>query len=162
MTSPDFPRGQRPGDWFICHDAAADALTAASIRDEFARWLRRHTGLDETRLCDVLLSLNEALANVAEFAYLAGPAGTCDVEAVRDRDRRTLTVTVVDRGRWREADAANRRRRRGRGIPLMRTLADALVIDPSAVGTVVRMRFHDVHAGRPAAVVIEEAAPAGT
>lgn len=162
MRSSDFPRRLLPGDWFICDDAAADALTAAWIRDEFARWLRRHTGLDETRLCDVLLSLNEALANVAEFAYLAGSAGTCDVQAVRDRNRRTLTVTVVDRGRWREPDAANRQRRRGRGIPLMRTLADALVIDPSAVGTVVCMRFDDVHAGRPAAVVVEEASPAGT
>lgn len=81
---------------------------------------------------------------------------------MRDRNRRTLTVRVVDRGRWREPDAANRQLRRGRGIPLMRTLADALVIDPSAVGTVVCMRFDDVHAWRPAAVVIEEVTPAGT
>jgi serine/threonine-protein kinase RsbW len=160
MRSSDFPlrdspRSPGPGDWFTCRDAAADALTAGRIRGEFAHWLRRHTRLDETRLCDVLLSLNEALANAAEFAYLDGSAGTCDVQAVRDGDRRTLTVTVVDRGRWREPDAADRRRRRGRGIPLMRTLADALVINPSASGTVVCMRFDGVHAGHPAAIVVE-------
>ena len=43
----------------------------------------------------------------------------------------------------------------------MRTLAAALVIDPSAVGTVVCMRFDDVHAGRPAAVVVETVPEAG-
>ena len=73
----------------------------AHLRNEFARWLRRTTGMDETRLCDTVLAVNEALANAAEFAYLDGGAGTLDVDAVLDPARRTVIVTVTDHGRWR-------------------------------------------------------------
>lgn len=92
----------------------------------------------------MILAVNEALANSAEFAYVAGGDGTVDLEAVRDPGRRTLTVTVSDRGRWRETNPLDRQRRRGRGIPLMRTLADSVIIDTSGLGTSVCMRFDDV------------------
>lgn len=146
----------------MCNAAAADASTAASIRAGFAHWLRR-AGLDEPRLCDIVLALNEALSNVAEFAYADGPTGRVDVQAALDRDRCTLTVTVADRGQgregqWREGQGreeqrrelgpSHPQRRRGRGIPLMRALADALVIDTSAVGTTVVMRFDTVDVRR--------------
>jgi anti-sigma regulatory factor (Ser/Thr protein kinase) len=111
------------------------------LRDEFARWLRRGTGLDETRLCDVVLAVNEALANVAEFAYVDGGAGTVDLEAVRDIRRSTMTVTVSDQGHWRETNPLHRQRCRGRGIPLMRALADSVIIDTSGLGTSVCLRF---------------------
>ena len=136
-------------DRFSRNDAAADAACVAWIRDDFARWLRRGTGLDETRLCDVILAVNEALANTAEFAYVDGGEGTVDLEAVRDPGRRTLTVTVSDRGHWRETNPLNRQRCRGRGIPLMRTLADSVIIDTSGLGTSVCMRFDDIHADLP-------------
>lgn len=146
----------------MCHDAAADASTAASIRAGFAHWLRR-AGLDEPRLCDIVLALNEALSNVAEFAYPDGPTGRVDVQAALDRDRCTLTVTVADRGQWREEQGreeqwresgpSHPQRRRGRGIPLMRALADALVIDTSAVGTTVVMRFDTVDVRRRVAAL---------
>ncbi|MCW1958412.1 MAG: ATP-binding protein [Mycobacterium sp.] len=130
----------------------ADPAAAAKIRAVFARWLRRETGLDETRLCDVILAVNEALANAAEFAYVDGGEGTVHLEAVRDPIRRTLTVTVSDRGRWRETNPLKRQRRRGRGIPLMRTLADSLTIGTSALGTSVCIRFDDVRTGVPVEV----------
>ena len=138
-------------DRFTRSDAAAEAACVAWIRDDFARWLRRWTGLSETRLCDVVLAVNEALANTAEFAYVDGGEGTVDFEAVRDPGRRTLTVTVSDRGRWRETNPLNRQRRRGRGIPLMRTLADSVIIDTSGLGTSVCMRFDDIRADLPVA-----------
>ncbi len=137
---------------FTCDDAVADPAAAAKIRAVFARWLRRETGLDETRLCDVILAVNEALANAAEFAYVDGGEGTVHLEAVRDPIRRTLTVTVSDRGRWRETNPLKRQRRRGRGIPLMRTLADSLTIGTSALGTSVCIRFDDVRTGVPVEV----------
>lgn len=153
MNSPCFPCPDAADDRFACNDATADAPTAAWIRDAFAQWLRRQTDLDEIRLCDVVLAVNEALANSAEFAYVDGAGdGTVDVEAVRDLNRRTLTVTISDRGRWRETNPLNRQRRRGRGIPLMRTLADSVVIDTSGLGTSVAMRFDEVHAARPVEV----------
>lgn len=100
--------------------------------------------MDETRLCDVVLAVNEALANVAEFAYTDGGAGSVDLEAVRDMGRRTITVTVSDLGHWRETNPLCRQRSRGRGIPLMRTLADSVIIDTSGLGTTVCLRFDNV------------------
>lgn len=135
------------GYCFSRYDAEADPPNAARIRDELARWLRRRTTLDEIRACDVVLAVNEALANVAEFAYPAGAVGTVDLEVMCDPDQGTLAITVTDRGRWREARSEDRDHRRGRGIPLMRNLADAVVIDSGAQGSRVFMRFDHVHAG---------------
>lgn len=137
---------------FLCQDVSADPSTVSSVREELSRWLRRGPGLDETRLCDVVLAVNEALANAAEFAYLDGGTGTVNVEAVRDIRRGMLTVTVSDRGHWRETNPLNRQRCRGRGIPLMRTLADSVMIDTSGLGTNVCLRFDDVLSNRHVAV----------
>lgn len=141
MTSPT---ERDTGTRFVRHDLPADAPTAAVVREDFARWLRRRVNVDETRLCDVVLAVNEALANVAEFAYLGGSSGTCDLEAVYDVAAGVLTITVSDQGHWREPDPNRWQRHRGRGIPLMRSLADALLIDTSALGTSVCMRFDHV------------------
>ena len=139
---------------FARNDATADAPTVAALRDEFGRWLRRNVGIDETRLCDVVLAVNEELANVAEFAYLdRDEPGTVDLEAVVDPRRTVLTVTVGDQGHWRDTDPLRTARNRGRGIPLMRTLADAVVIDTSALGTSVCLRFDNVGASRPAGLL---------
>lgn len=143
MTSPCLPRPITDTERFTCRDAVADGLTAAMIREEFARWLRRNTSFEQTRIHDVVLAVNEALANAAEFAYRRGPAGTVGITAVRDHGRGTLTVTITDQGLWREVDPLRRRRSRGRGIPLMRTLADGVVIDTTAPGTRVCLRFDD-------------------
>jgi serine/threonine-protein kinase RsbW len=147
MNSAFCPCLDADDDRFAFNGAPATPTAAAWIRDEFARWLRRSTDLDETRLCDVLLAVNETLANTAEFAYVDGSYGTVDVEAVQDPRRNALTVIVSDRGHWRETNPFNRQRRRGRGIPLMRTLADSVVIDTSGLGTSVAMRFDNVYAG---------------
>ena len=135
-----------PATWFARHDRPADAPTAALVREDFARWLRRRVSADETKLCDVVLAVNEALANAAEYAYLGGGGGTCDLEAVFDVAAGVLTVSVSDQGRWREPDSDPHLRHRGRGIPLMRKLADAVVIDTSPLGTTVCMRFGHVDA----------------
>ena len=119
-------------------------MNVAQIRDEFGQWLRCGAGVDDTVADDVILAVNEALANAAEFAYIQGAAGTVDIEAIRDVIRGTLTVTVSDRGRWRESDPLQRRRSRGRGIPLMRILADSVIIDTTGPGTRVRLCFADI------------------
>ena len=142
-------------DRFCGNDAAADASTVGILRDEFSRWLRRGSGgMDETRLCDVVLAVNEALANAAEFAYVDGGAGTVDLEAVRDLGRRTITVTVSDLGHWRESNPLHRQLSRGRGIPLMRTLADSVIIDTSGLGTSVCLRFDEAPDGRRVAAEV--------
>lgn len=147
-----YPGPDADKDRFVCSDAAADPPTIVRLRDRLSRWLRRDGQLDETRLCDIVLAVNEALANAAEFAYVDGGSGTVDLEVVRDTRRRAVSVTVSDHGHWREVNPLHRQRSRGRGIPLMRTLADSVVIDTSGLGTSVCLRFDDVLGAQRVAV----------
>lgn len=122
---------------------AADPRSAARARVEFAAWLETHFSLDSDRFSDVLLAVNEAIANAAEFAYSETPDnGTVDVSAAYDSESATLSVTVDDRGRWRQkVPAPHQQQLRGRGIPLMRALADEVAIDRTPRGTHVTMTW---------------------
>jgi anti-sigma regulatory factor (Ser/Thr protein kinase) len=144
MTTTSYPCPD-DGDRFADNGVAADARNAGRVREEFAGWLRARVDLGDVRFSDVVLAVNEALANAAEFAYLQQHGmGLIDVEAVRDRTAATLTVTITDQGCWREPDPAKQGRLRGRGIPLMRALSDDVTIDTSALGTTVCLRFDNV------------------
>ncbi|WP_082984371.1 ATP-binding protein [Mycobacterium sp. 1465703.0] len=131
---------------FVRTRVAADARSAARTRAEFGVWLERYFSLDDDRFSDLLLAVNEAIANAAEFAYVdAAERGTVDVPAAYDRDSDTLAVTVDDRGRWRQKVPVQRRQQmRGRGIPLMETLADEVVIDRTPQGTRVTLTWDNM------------------
>ncbi len=123
----------------------ADAGTVALARREIATWLNQYFALDEERCSDLVLAVNEALANSAEFAYrLAERPGTIDVCAQYDPERQILTVDITDRGSWRTPQTSPVPRTRGRGIPLMKTLSDRAIIEPSPQGTHVRLEWHGV------------------
>lgn len=142
MTSPEKP-GSSPQ--FARLDVTADAYSAAAIRREFADWLGRHFTLDATQASDVVLAVNEAMANAAEYAYvMAERPGTMHVRALYDEDAATLSVTVTDEGAWRPSDAATAGHRRGRGIPLMEALSDRATVDSSQAGTTVCMEWNRV------------------
>jgi Histidine kinase-like ATPase domain len=49
---------------------AADARSAARTRAEFGSWLETHFTLRAELANDLLLAVNEAIANAAEFAYV--------------------------------------------------------------------------------------------
>lgn len=120
---------------------SADAQTASDTRDEFADWLRECFALDPIRSSDVILAINEALANCAEFAYLGRPeTGTMDVLAWHDAVDSTITVLVSDQGSWR-TPLVPRIRARGRGIPLMEALSDRASIESSDHGTRVKLEW---------------------
>ncbi|ORV81531.1 anti-sigma regulatory factor [Mycobacterium interjectum] len=135
---------------FVRRRVAADARSAARTRAEFRMWLDRHFSLGAERSNDLLLAVNEALANAADFAYVdAARRGTMDLSATYDGAADTLAVTVNDRGRWRhkppESDTAPRKPQvRGRGIPLMRALADRVTIDRTPRGTHVTLVWIDL------------------
>lgn len=121
---------------------AADAEGAARTRTEFARWLATFFGLDATLSSDVVLAINEALANAAEYAYLtAGRPGTMDIEARFEVDNGKLSVLISDNGRWHIPDAHPADPARGRGIPLMRALSDHSSIESSSHGTTVCLEW---------------------
>ncbi len=128
---------------FVRYRVAADPRSAARARAEFAAWLETHFTLRSDRFSDLLLAVNEAVANAVEFAYCdASQRGTLDVSAAYDHGSETLTVTVDDRGRWRHKIAARHRQQlRGRGIPLMEALADEVTIDRAPHGTRVALTW---------------------
>jgi serine/threonine-protein kinase RsbW len=131
-------------------DAVADSQSAAQIRREFSDWLGRHFTLDATKVSDMVLAVNEAMANVAEFAYvMVEQPGAMHVLAIYDGMAATLTVTVTDEGAWRHVDPATTDLRRGRGIPLMQALADHATVDSTAAGTRVCLEWNRVAAGQP-------------
>ena len=132
---------------FVRTDVVADAMNAATVRREFTDWLGRHFTLDATKTSDVVLAVNEAMANAAEFAYVAVERpGTMHVQADYDEGAHTLTVTVADNGAWRRTDSAMQGRKRGRGIPLMHALADRATVDSTQTGTKVCLEWTHVAA----------------
>jgi anti-sigma regulatory factor (Ser/Thr protein kinase) len=131
---------------FDCIGVAAEAESASRIRKEFADWLQRFFDLDSIRSSDLVLAINEALANAAEFAYLSADGDrprTMDLIARYDPADARLTVTICDNGVWR-VPATVPDRTRGRGIPLMRALSDRVTIETSTAGTRVFMQWDDV------------------
>jgi anti-sigma regulatory factor (Ser/Thr protein kinase) len=119
------------------------------MRQEFSVWLKRYFALDTTRISDVVLAVNEALANAAEFAYAAvDRPGAMHLLADYDPYSAVLTVTVADEGAWRRGDGERRHISRGRGIPLMEALADHATIDSSPTGTRVRLEWNHVRAAQ--------------
>ncbi|MDT5147602.1 MAG: hypothetical protein QOC58_2247 [Mycobacterium sp.] len=143
------------GSQFARTRVSADAQSAAQARADFGSWLDRHFSLDPERFNDVLLAVNEAIANAAEFAYVDAPRpGTLDVGATYDADSDTLAVSVEDQGRWRHKvpqPAGALQQFRGRGIPLMHALADEVAIDSTPRGTHVRLTWSDLTRGHSGA-----------
>lgn len=140
MTDPNGTTGV--ADTALTLSAVADAHTVAHFRHELSQWLQSHFALDPLRHNDVLLSVNEAVTNVAEFAY-GGRQGAVKMTARHSAADGALVVEVIDRGTWRQTDPTTRSNTRGRGIPLMRALADHADISPLASGTRVRLQFND-------------------
>jgi anti-sigma regulatory factor (Ser/Thr protein kinase) len=118
---------------------------AAQIRREFSDWLRGHFTLDATKASDVVLAVNEALANAAEFAYVtAQRPGVMHVRADYDGDAAILTVTVTDEGAWRHTNPQPQQHRRGRGIPLIHALTDRATFDSTPTGTEVCLEWDHI------------------
>lgn len=126
----------------------ADAHVVSRTRQEFTQWLQRFFDLDPVRCSDLVLAINEALANAAEFAYLLDDRpGTMDIQATYHPGQQKLTVHICDRGTWRERQIDPAPRTRGRGIPLMEALADRTRIDTSGEGTRVELEWNGISRG---------------
>lgn len=124
---------------------AADAGAVARVRQDFTDWLRRFFDVDDVRRSDVVLAINEALANAAEFAYVQlDRPGTMDIQALYDAATQTLSVCIEDRGKWRTRQTEPAPRTRGRGIPLMEKLSDSAEIEPSTSGTTVKLEWRGI------------------
>ncbi|OBG55991.1 MULTISPECIES: ATP-binding protein [unclassified Mycobacterium] len=141
MTSPLPPIVVTPAR--LTCAGAADAVTAAELRRTLRRWLQEVTEAPAEVHDDIILGVNEALANCVEHAYRDHrPTGTMKLQASHDRAAQSISICVSDRGSWlppspqRLSDP-----RRSRGIALMHALADHCTINARPTGTTVCLDY---------------------
>ncbi|WP_236979600.1 MULTISPECIES: ATP-binding protein [Mycobacterium] len=121
---------------------AADATTAGKLRRDLQRWLS--DVIDESaEVTDIVLSVNEALANCVEHAYRTHDrVGQIRMQASYDPSVRQLRICVSDRGTWRPPVSRPRTdAMASRGITLMHALAERCTINVCPEGTTVCMDY---------------------
>ncbi|CAM3723160.1 ATP-binding protein [Smaragdicoccus niigatensis] len=85
---------------------------------------------------DVVLAVDEAVANAVEHAIPRTPGTPVEFSVVAFVRSHEFLVTVSDNGGWRESP---RNAMRGRGIPLMIAVMTTVDIERSESGTTVHM-----------------------
>jgi anti-sigma regulatory factor (Ser/Thr protein kinase) len=111
----------------------ANPRELAQLRRAIAEWLTG-AGADAETRDDVVLAVNEAVANAMEHAY--GPVDALvEIEAATS-GAGAFDVRVRDFGTWRpDRPAAGG----GRGITLMRNLMDIVTVENTPDGTTVHL-----------------------
>jgi anti-sigma regulatory factor (Ser/Thr protein kinase) len=126
---------------FVHRSWPADPAQLSVIRRELSNWLAP-LALTEDETADVVLAVDEAAANAVRHAY--GPGRSGAVELTLWTEPGTLCVEVVDHGSWRPPAVPQPTGAHtgdsGRGIPLMSTMADAVLIHYDARGSRVLLR----------------------
>ena len=131
---------------FVHRSWPADPAQLSVIRRELAGWLAP-LALTEDETAGVVLAVDEAAANAVRHAYGPGKSGV--VELTMWTEPGTLCVEVVDHGNWVppvEPVAYDGLADRGRGIPLMSSMAEAVLIHHDSRGSRVLLR-HPVAEG---------------
>ena len=139
---------------FVHRSWPADPAQLSVIRRELAGWLAP-LALTDDETAGVVLAVDEAAANAVRHAYGPGRSGV--VELTLWTEPGTLCVEVVDHGNWVppvEPPAVDGLADRGRGIPLMSSMAEAVLIHHDSRGSRVLLR-HPVPADRDAAEAAE-------
>ena len=112
----------------------ADQL--GELRHQLSGWLRG-AGVAEERVADIVLAVNEAVANSIEHGYQGRKLGKVRVNGENDGAR--VDLKIIDKGKWRPAAADPGVR--GRGLLLIRAVSDWLELDCTPKGTTVSMSF---------------------
>jgi anti-sigma regulatory factor (Ser/Thr protein kinase) len=112
----------------------ADQL--GELRHELAEWLNT-AGVFEQRVADIVLAVNEAVANSIEHGYQDRKLGKIRIKGENDGAR--VRVKITDKGSWKPVSADSGAR--GRGLLLIRAVSDWLEMDCTPKGTTVDMSF---------------------
>jgi anti-sigma regulatory factor (Ser/Thr protein kinase) len=144
-TPLDHPRAasdsrSAPSDLLVV--LPATPVSASLVRQRTRAWLDA-LSWPPLQADDLVVAVNEAVANVIDHAYRDRPEpGDVHVyawsiwEGTGSGSRR-IVVAVTDHGRWRPlpADPGHR----GRGLPMIRACTDSVLIERAAGGTSVIM-----------------------
>ncbi|OBK40987.1 stage II sporulation protein E [Mycobacterium sp. 1245111.1] len=106
------------------------------LRHELADWLSA-AGVVEQRAADIVLAVNEAVANSIEHGYQDRKLGKIRLKAENDGAR--VRIKITDKGSWKPLSSEPGTR--GRGLLLIRAVSDWLEMDCTPKGTTVDMSF---------------------
>jgi anti-sigma regulatory factor (Ser/Thr protein kinase) len=137
----------RRGDHQLLIALPARPTSPRTIRRRLRGWLDGW-GWPGDELDDIVMAVDEAVANVVDHAYRLHPApGDVRVYAwiTALTLARRVTISVTDRGRWRPVPA--RPGYRGRGLLMMSTCMAAVHIEHNAGGTAVTLSSRPVSGG---------------
>lgn len=117
--------------------------TVAEWRRALQRWLQQEVHAPEEIREDVVLGVNEALANCVEHAYRSHhQVGVMKLQASYDPDAESIRVCVSDRGSWRNPSSRQSNDpHASRGIMLMHRLSDHCTIHARPNGTSVYLDY---------------------
>jgi len=110
----------------------AQPTAGAYVRRRMEPWLAAR-GFDHERIGDVLVAVNEAVADAVEHSGISVQE---QITVRAQLDGAELRITVRDTGRWRPA---HERGLRGYGLSLMRALSETVSIDRRDDGTRVEL-----------------------
>jgi PAS domain S-box-containing protein len=113
-----------------------DADHLGELRHQLAGWLHG-AGVAEERVADIVLAVNEAVANSIEHGYQGRKPGKIRVNG--ENDGAGVHLKISDKGKWKPA--ATDPGVRGRGLLLIRAVSDWLELDCTPKGTTVSMSF---------------------
>jgi serine/threonine-protein kinase RsbW len=122
---------------------AARPDTVAEWRHALKRWLQHEVHTSAEIRDDVVLGVNEALANCVEHAYRSHhQIGAMKLQASYDPAAESIRVCVSDRGNWqRPSSRKPNDPRASRGLALMHSLADKCTIHARPNGTSVYLDY---------------------
>ena len=112
----------------------ADQL--GDLRHQLADWLH-DARVSEEKIADIVLAVNEAVANSIEHGYQGRKPGKIRLKG--DNDGARVRIKITDKGSWKPA--ATDPGVRGRGLLLIRAVSDWLEMDCTPKGTTVDMSF---------------------
>lgn len=117
--------------------------TVADWRRALQRWLQHEVHAPEVIREDVVLGVNEALANCVEHAYRSHrQVGAMKLQASYDPDAESIRVCISDRGSWRKPSSRQSNDpHASRGITLMHSLSDHCTIHARPNGTSVYLDY---------------------
>jgi serine/threonine-protein kinase RsbW len=134
---PDSGSRLAPADLMIVLPAVSSS--ASLVRQRTRAWLDA-LGWPADDGEDVVMAVNEAVANVVDHAYLGRPhRGEVRVYGwpANPPGTHRVVITVADGGRWRPVPGDPGHR--GRGLRMMHACMESVLIQPAAAGTTVIM-----------------------
>jgi len=126
---------------YIHRSWPADPERLSVIRHEVRRWLAP-LALPEDEVDDVVLAVDEAVANAVRHAYPADRAGAVELTLWTEgpAEGSALCIEITDHGSWRTTDTVTADSRGGRGMLLMQHMVETVLVHFDGRGSRVLLR----------------------